>query len=160
MMSGGSFAGPVSVVHDLISKPGSVSAIAGTSGTTGVRSFDVTPSARTFFARYCTRAPGILSKIMWTWPARRSCIAGAAPRYGTCTISTPAIILKSSPDRCSVVPLPAEAYEYLFGFFFSSAISSGRLWAGRSRLTASILGSDQMVDTKVKSVRALNGSLA
>src|SRR4029453_2373852 len=55
--SGGSLAGPVSVVHELMSKPGSVSAIAGTSGTTGVLSFEVTPSARTLLTRYCAKAP-------------------------------------------------------------------------------------------------------
>ena len=33
-ISGGSFAGPVNVVHELMSKPGRVSAMAGTSGTT------------------------------------------------------------------------------------------------------------------------------
>ena len=46
MTSGGSLAGPQSVVHDTMSKPGRVSAIIGISGATAVRLAEVTASAR------------------------------------------------------------------------------------------------------------------
>ena len=44
-----------------------------------------------------------------TWPPSRSCSAGALPLYGTCVICTPAITLKSSPDKWIDVPLPDDA---------------------------------------------------
>ena len=43
-----------------------------------------------------------------TWPAIRSVSASDSPRYGTCTIFTPAIILNSSPETWPVAPLPPE----------------------------------------------------
>jgi len=43
------------VVHDTMSKPGSVSAIAGISGATGVRLAEVTAIGRTLPARDCGR---------------------------------------------------------------------------------------------------------
>jgi len=46
-----------------------------------------------------------------------------------------------APERCSVVPGPAEPYEYFPGLARSSAISSGTLVTGRSLLTISRLGS-------------------
>src|SRR6516164_2857812 len=42
--------------------------------------------------------------------------AGAAPRYGTCTISMPAMCLNSSPQRCGDDPVPGEASVSLPGF--------------------------------------------
>ena len=44
-----------------------------------------------------------------TCPPSRSVSAGPAPRYGTCTMSTPVIILNSSPPTWIEVPLPADA---------------------------------------------------
>src|SRR5579883_2198103 len=61
----GSFAGPVRVVHEIMSMPGSVSAVAGTSGATDVRLVEVTPSGRTLPARDWVKVPGMLSNIMW-----------------------------------------------------------------------------------------------
>src|SRR6476661_10403724 len=43
-----------------------------------------------------------------TLPPTRSASAGELPRYGTCTISMPAMRLKSSPERWIVVPTPAD----------------------------------------------------
>ena len=53
--------------------------------------------------------------ITCTCPPTRSVTAGAEPRYGTWTRSTPVIALNSSPARCGVVPLPEEAMLILPG---------------------------------------------
>ena len=55
-------------------------------------------------------------------------------------MSTPAMLLNSSPDRCCDVPLPLEAKVYLPGFFFISAMSSATVFAGTSLFTTSMLG--------------------
>jgi DNA-binding transcriptional LysR family regulator len=52
---------------------------------------------------------GIVSNITWTWPPSRSISAGAPPRYGTWSMSMPAIILNSSPSTWSELPLPLDA---------------------------------------------------
>ena len=44
-----------------------------------------------------------------TCPAKRSVNAPAGPRYGTCTMLTPAISLSNSPATCIGVPIPGEA---------------------------------------------------
>ena len=50
-----------------------------------------------------------------TWPPSRSVSAGTEPRYGTCTMSTPAIILNSSPATWRRFRLPADAMLILPG---------------------------------------------
>ena len=45
-------------------------------------------------------------------------------------MSTPAMVLNSSPLRCSDVPGPDEAKEYLPGSFLQSAISSATVLTG------------------------------
>ena len=55
-------------------------------------------------------------------------------------MSTPAIVLNSSPDRCCDVPLPLEANEYLPGLALSSAISSFTSFAGSAGLITSMFG--------------------
>jgi hypothetical protein len=50
-----------------------------------------------------------------TCPPSRSINAGGAPRYGTWTILTPAIILNNSPATCGTVPLPRDAMLILPG---------------------------------------------
>ncbi len=62
-----------------------------------------------------------------------------APRYGTWMMSTSAMILSSSPPICCGVPTPGCAYDSLPGCAFASAISSRKLFAGRSLLTAMML---------------------
>ncbi|MNI58031.1 hypothetical protein D3C73_1131260 [compost metagenome] len=46
---------------------------------------------------------------MSTVPPIRSVMAGAAPRYGTCTRVTPAFLDTSAPIRWLMVPLPGVA---------------------------------------------------
>ena len=66
-------------------------------------------------------ADGRLSKIIGTWPATTSLSAGPAPRYGMWVTKVPERFLKSSICRWPMPPVPELAYEYLPGFFFSSA---------------------------------------
>ena len=46
------------------------------------------------------------ANIACTWPPSRSVNASTSPRYTTSTMSTPAIILNSSPARWNRLPLP------------------------------------------------------
>ena len=52
-------------------------------------------------------------------PASSACVAGAAPLYGTWTMSVPVSTLKSSPARCPALPLLPEPNESLSGFAFA-----------------------------------------
>ena len=54
-------------------------------------------------------------------------------------MSTPAMVLNSSPLRCSEVPGPDEAKEYLPGAALQSAISSATVLAGSDGVTPSRL---------------------
>src|SRR5207253_8074722 len=94
------------------------SASVGTSGATDERLAVVTASARSLPAFASGHAVVILSKVIATRPPTTSCSAGGLPLYGMCCMSTPAIALNSSPDKCCEVPLPLEAKLYLPGFAF------------------------------------------
>ena len=59
-----------------------------------------------------------------TWPPIRSATAAPPPLYGTCTTSTPAIDLNSSPVRWVALPMPLEAKLSWPGRCFASAMSS------------------------------------
>ena len=50
--------------------------------------------------------PGAKQRL---WPPITSIMAGPPPLNGTCTMSTPAISLKSSVPRCWKLPDPADA---------------------------------------------------
>jgi hypothetical protein len=69
----------------------------------------VTANGRNLPALMCSMEADALSNMICTCPPTRSERAGPAPRYGTCCILTPAIIVKSSPEMCCDVPLPADA---------------------------------------------------
>ncbi|MNX86440.1 hypothetical protein D3C86_1183240 [compost metagenome] len=92
---------------------------------------------------------------MLIWPPTRSISAGPEPRYGTCTIDTPAVVLKSSAARWLDVPWPLEANEYFSGSFFSRATNSCRLAAGTDWFTDITLG---IVATTVSGVKSLTAS--
>src|SRR5688572_7209106 len=102
----------------------------GSSGAAMERLAPVTATPRNFPARTCGKLEARFANITETWPAMRSVNAGAAPLYGTCTISTLAIELKSTAARCVDVPLPADAYRRDFGFERASAITSFTDFAG------------------------------
>src|SRR6266511_398703 len=93
----------------LDSYPGSKSATVGSSGSTSERVVLVTASPRSLPALMYSADVGTLSNITCTCPPSKSVSASAPPRYGTCTMSTPVIILNSSPDIWIVDPLPEDA---------------------------------------------------
>src|SRR5512133_2995736 len=72
-----------------------------------------------------------------------------------CCIFTPAIVLKSSPERWIDVPLPDEPNDS--GDFFASSISSFTLDAGTDLFTTSRLGVDARKVIGVKSLMWLYG---
>src|SRR5256885_2402940 len=92
-----------------ISYPGSTSAIAGTSGSSGMRILEVTATGLICPARTLGSEPGRLSNKKSTRPPSRSVKAGPAPLYGMWVTSTPAMLFIISPERCKVVPKPADA---------------------------------------------------
>jgi hypothetical protein len=52
---------------------------------------------------------GSVANMSCTCPPEEVAHAGPPPLYGTCWSSTPAIALKSSPQRCVDVPVPEDA---------------------------------------------------
>src|SRR6266568_3888893 len=55
-------------------------------------------------------------------------------------MSTPVIILNSSPERCCVVPFPPDAMLILPGLALAWAMNSGTVLAGTDRFTSMTLG--------------------
>src|ERR1044072_1910261 len=139
-MPGGVFAATNSANHDETSYPGTNSAIAGRSGTSGCRFAVVTASPRS--CPFCTygKVEGKFAKIASTRPGMRSFSAGPAPRYGMCVTSIPAMRLNSSPARCSEVPMPDEQYVTLPGSALARAMNSGTDLDGDEFGTAKMLG--------------------
>src|SRR6516225_7684223 len=84
----------------------------------------------------CGSDEGVASNITCTWPAKRSVSAGDEPRYGTWTISTPAIILNSSPTTWCVEPLPADAMLILPGVALGVGVNSGQVLGGPDGFTS------------------------
>src|SRR4249920_4265381 len=85
------------------------SAMVGSSGAAGERDELVTASALSLPACTCGNTVGMVANNREVWPAIKSVMAGTLPLYGTCTMSTLAMDLNSSPDRWAAVPLPADA---------------------------------------------------
>src|SRR5262245_39092307 len=79
------------------------------SGSTSKRVAVVTASARSFPDLTCSIDVRMLPNRTCTCAPSRSDTARPPPRYGTWTILMPAIILNSSPETCSEVPLPPDA---------------------------------------------------
>ena len=71
----------------------------------------------------------------------------------------PAICFSHSPQMCGLVPEPPEAKVYLPGLAFTSATSSGTVFAGMSGLMTKMFGTCHSMLTGVKSFSASNGSL-
>jgi len=85
------------------------------SGSASERLVVVTASARSVPALMYPIAAGVDSNVTCTCPPIRLVSEGPAPRYGTCTMSTPAIILNSSPAMWGPVPVPGDAMLSLRG---------------------------------------------
>src|SRR6185437_8932278 len=127
--------------HVEMSNPGSpASAIVGRSGASFERAAVVTASARSFPAFTWLTALARLSNISCVSPASSACIAGAAPLYGTCTMSTPASTLNSSPARWPALPMLPEPNDNLPGCAFAYAINSLTECTGSEGLTTSTFG--------------------
>src|SRR5581483_2370239 len=75
-------------------------------------------------------AAAALPKTSCTLPATVSLSAGPLPLYGTCTILIFAASRKYSVARCTMLPLPDDAYESLSGCFAATATSSFSVFAG------------------------------
>src|SRR3954471_19584742 len=101
---------------------------------------------------------GKLSKRIGTWPAIRSFIAGAAPRYGTCLSLAPVIFLNNSADRWCVDPIPDEAQLTSSDLCFAISKSSLTVEAGNFGLTIKTIGTVASRATGVKSTAGSNGS--
>src|SRR5688500_12131079 len=92
---------------------------------------------------------------MWTLPATRSVIAGAAPLYGMCVMLMPAADLNISIVRCEALPTATEAYENRFGSALAFATRSAtllmpapgctvRYWG---EVTASVIGARSFTES-------------
>ena len=77
--SGGRRPGPNRPNHDTAVKPGTVSAIAGTSGSSAMRFSAPSPMIFTVSALACGIALPVEMNINWMWPAMTSSRAGVAP---------------------------------------------------------------------------------
>ena len=115
----------------------------------------VTATARSEPLRMKPATDGMLVNTTWIWPPTRSVIAGAAPRYGMCSIFTPAAALNISPSRWFTDPLPADPYDT--DCFFASSASSPIVFTGRLGLTTATNGSVASVATAAKSFSGSNG---
>src|SRR5437016_7537277 len=109
MMSFGVPEGTTMLYQDVTSNPGKPdSASVGRSGAAAMRFELATPSATSLPALTCGNADGVPANIICTCPPTTAPTAGAMPLNGTCTMSIPAVLLKSSPARCAPLPLPGD----------------------------------------------------
>src|SRR5215471_14844245 len=76
----------------------------GTSGSTDERLAPPVPSARSLPDLMCGVVCTSEENITLVWPPITSIIAGPPPLNGTCSRSTPASSLNSSPPRCWKLP--------------------------------------------------------
>ena len=132
----------------------------GISGAAAERFAVVTPSARIRPLRTCGIMVAIGSKIICTRPASRSGTATPVPLYGTCNMSIPVMRLNNSPERCPVLPVPADAKVSWPGLALASATSSFTLFAGNEGVTASRLTAMPSGVMGLKSRTGSYGSLA
>ena len=88
-----------------------------------------------------------------------ACSAGAVPLNGTCTMSMPAVCLKSSVVRWAAAPMPEEPKFSLPGFAFAYAMSSFTSFAGRLLFAVRMSGAMPASETGTRSLRGSNGSL-
>src|SRR5437868_12992908 len=78
----------------------------------------------------CGMEEGRLSNITCTSPAISAGSAGPAPLYGTWSMLQPVMLLKSSPERCTEVPLPDEARFTLPGLALHQEMESPTVFTG------------------------------
>ena len=108
-IASGRWAGAINAMSVEDSKPVTpASCSVGTSGARGVRSAVLTASIFTRPACRWGNAVTASMKHILTSPESNAWAAGAPPRYGTCTISIPAMDISNSVARWLVAPMPAE----------------------------------------------------
>ncbi len=78
----------------------------GVSGNIGMRLLVVTASSRSLPAVTWGNAVETFETASYTCPPIRFVSAGPRPLYGTCSMSTLAIIKNSTEARCDVLPTP------------------------------------------------------
>ena len=123
--------------HDDMVKPGRPASTAvGISGAAGRRLGAVTANALMLPA--CTSGSTLdgKSSIRSIWPATRSCNATLSPRYGTRRNLAPDSFWKNTAPTVEMPPAPVVPNVACPGWVLSQAISSFRLFAGRSRRPA------------------------
>ena len=85
----------------------------------GMRFGEPTASSTSLPALTCGIAEPVELKVMSTSPESSAASASPVPLNGTCSMSTPARSLKSSPAMCCALPTPEDANVSLPGFFFA-----------------------------------------
>src|SRR5262245_48538610 len=93
------------------------------------------------------------------WPPITSIIDGPPPLNGTCSMSTPASSLNSSPPRCWNEPTPADAYWTSPGLDLASATSSLIEFTGRVGFTATTFGPEPITPIGANALIGSYGSL-
>ena len=116
-------------------KPGSVSAMTGTSGRGAPRVGRVRATGRILPARIWGSDVLYRSKRMFTCPLSRSVSAGALPLYCTRIISVFVIVRSHSQPK--VISPPPEAQVTLPGFAFAAAITSATVFGAKPGLATS-----------------------
>src|SRR5687768_13410017 len=118
-------AGPTIPYHATATKPGKpASAIVGMSGSDGERCGAVTPKPLSLPDLMNGIEDERLAKLKSTCPPSSPVSDSVAPLNGTWTVLMPAMLLKSSPERCTEVPAPELLKLSLPGLAFARAISS------------------------------------
>src|SRR5262249_18107899 len=112
----------------------------------------VTASARSLPSFTNGVAGGIAWKHIGVCPATTDCIDGPPPRNGASAKSRPKVSLKSSLERCGVVPIPGEAKVYFPGLALMSSTSSFTDLAGMLGCTNRPLGDPAALVTGAKSL--------
>src|SRR6476661_8530244 len=96
--------------------------------------------------------PGRLPTLNGNCPPITSASAGAAPLYGTCTMSMCVIDLSNSIERCGDAPTPDEPKLSLPGFALALAITSPTFLNGCAGLARKTFGVAPTIDRKEKSL--------
>ena len=82
----------------------------------------------------------MMSTDIGTRPPITSCSAGAAPLYGTCSMSMPASDSISAAPTWLVLPMPEEAYWMSFALALAAAMRSRRVLPAKPGPTTTRLG--------------------
>src|SRR4030095_13992070 len=116
------------------------SAMVGTFGNVGSRLSEVMARSFIFPPRTCLVMEPRFWNETFAVPLMRSRCAALPPLYGMWIPVVPVFCQKSAAVRWSEDPVPEEANETWFGFFFRYSISSATLFGGKFGCATSALG--------------------